>query len=63
MAFRNIGRKLKSGGEITTYVYAKKSVVREFTDDYIRDRVKHGSFAEALDVCDGITKLVGRWLD
>ena len=57
LAFRNLGKKLRPGGEITTYVYAKKAVVREFTDDYIRDRIKHGSFAEALEVCDGITKL------
>jgi SAM-dependent methyltransferase/uncharacterized protein YbaR (Trm112 family) len=56
-AFQNIGKKLSPGGEITTYVYAKKSVVREFTDDYIRDRIKNRSFAEALEVCDGITKL------
>jgi SAM-dependent methyltransferase len=57
VTFQNLARKLKPGGEITTYVYAKKSVIREFTDDYIRDRIKHDSFSKALEVCDGITKL------
>lgn len=57
LAFQNIGNKLRRGGEITTYVYAKKAVVREFTDDYIRDRIKNGTFAESLEVCEGITKL------
>ena len=55
--FRNISKKLGVGGEITTYVYAKKGVVREFTDDYVRDAIKNGSFEEALRVCEGITKL------
>lgn len=54
---RNLAKKLKPGGEVTTYVYAKKSVVREFTDDYVRDRIKDKSFEEALEVCEGITKL------
>jgi len=55
--FDNLLRKLKSGGEITTYVYRKKAVIREFVDDYIRDRIKDQSFEEAMEVCDGITKL------
>jgi ubiquinone/menaquinone biosynthesis C-methylase UbiE len=57
LAFENLARKLKRGGEITTYVYARKSAIREFTDDYVRDRIKNESFARALEVCDGITKL------
>lgn len=55
--FQNIGRKLKAGGEVATYVYAKKAIIREFTDDYVRDRIKNDSFANALEVCEGITKL------
>ena len=55
--FANLRKKLKTGGEVTTYVYRKKAVIREFADDYVRDRIKDGSFEEALEVCDGITKL------
>lgn len=57
VTFQNLAKKLKVGGEVTTYVYAKKSVIREFTDDYVRDRIKDKSFEEALAVCEGITKL------
>ena len=32
-------------------------MIREFTDDYVRERIKDDSFDEALEVCDGITKL------
>jgi SAM-dependent methyltransferase len=55
--FSNLAKKLKRGGEIATYVYRKKAVIREFTDDYIRDRIKDQSFEHALEVCEGITKL------
>ncbi|MCA9622562.1 MAG: class I SAM-dependent methyltransferase [Myxococcales bacterium] len=57
LTFQNLRKKLKTGGTICTYVYAKKSVIREFTDDYVRERIKDMSFEEALEVCDGITKL------
>ncbi len=55
--FKNLGKKLKSGGEVCCYVYAKKAVIREYVDDYIRDRIKDMSIDEALEVCDGITKM------
>jgi SAM-dependent methyltransferase len=55
--FKNLAKKLKKGGEVTCYVYRKKSAVREFTDDYIRDRIKELSIDQALEVCEGITKL------
>jgi len=55
--FLNLTRKLKTGGQVATYVYRKKSVVREFTDDYIRDRIKDDSFEKALETCEAITKL------
>ena len=57
VAFEALAKKLKPGGEIATYVYRKKSVIREFTDDYVRDRIKDGSFAQALVVTEAITKL------
>ena len=55
--FQNLSKKLKPGGEVAAYVYAKKAVIREFTDDYVRERIADKSFEEALEVCDGITKL------
>jgi SAM-dependent methyltransferase len=55
--FANLRKKLKTGGEVTCYVYRKKSVIREFTDDYVRDRIKDLSIDQALEVCEGITKL------
>ncbi|MBK8942308.1 MAG: class I SAM-dependent methyltransferase [Polyangiaceae bacterium] len=57
LTFKNLGKKLKKGGELTTYVYRKKSVIREFTDDYIRDRIKDQSFEKALETCEAITKM------
>ena len=56
-SFMNLKNKLKRGGVICCYVYRKKAVVREFTDDYIRERISGLSFAEAGKVCEAITKL------
>ena len=56
-AFRNLGRKLRRGGEVTCYVYQRKSAVREFTDDYVRGQVAHLPFDEALEACRAITSL------
>ncbi len=55
--FRNLARKLKSGGQICCYVYRHKAVVREFTDDYVRERISKLPIDEALRVCEGITRL------
>lgn len=57
VTFRNLRKKLKTGGEIATYVYRKKSAIREFVDDYVRNQIKDQSFEKALEVCEPITKL------
>jgi SAM-dependent methyltransferase len=57
LTFRNLAKKLKRGGEVTTYVYRRKAVIREFVDDYVRDKIKDAPFEQALEVCEGITKL------
>ena len=57
MTFANLRKKLKTGGTVTTYVYRKKSVIREFVDDYVRERIKDMPIDEALEVMDGFTKL------
>lgn len=61
VAFERLARKLKPGGQICCYVYRKKSPVREFTDDFVRERISHLPADEALKLCEGITQL-GRTL-
>ncbi len=57
LTFSNLRKKLKTGGTITTYVYRKKSVIREFVDDYVRERIKDMPIDQALEVCEGFTLL------
>ncbi len=56
-AFESLGRKLKPGGRICCYVYRKKAAAREFTDDYVRERISGLKIDDALKVCEGITRL------
>lgn len=60
-AFELLKRKLKPGGQICCYVYRKKTPIREFTDDYVRERISHLPADEAMTLCEGVTKL-GRTL-
>ena len=60
-AFKLLRRKLKRGGQICCYVYRKKAPIREFTDDYVRERISHLPADEAMALCEGVTKL-GRTL-
>lgn len=55
--FKNLGRKLKVGGQVCTYVYRKKAVIREFVDDYVRERIKDMPIDQALQLCEGFTRL------
>ncbi len=48
-SFRYLVRFLKPHGRIMFYVYRKKSDIREFTDDYIRDKLKGMSNEEAWE--------------
>ena len=59
--FEHLRRKLKNGGQVCCYVYRKKAVLREFSDDYVRERIADLPIDEALKVCEAITKL-GRTL-
>jgi ubiquinone/menaquinone biosynthesis C-methylase UbiE/uncharacterized protein YbaR (Trm112 family) len=56
-AFEILRRKLKPGGVICCYVYRKKAVIREFTDDFVRERISRLGAEEALGICEGITRL------
>lgn len=50
-------RKLKPGGQILFYVYRKKSEVREFADDYIRELLVGRSPEEAWQTLKPLTRL------
>jgi ubiquinone/menaquinone biosynthesis C-methylase UbiE len=50
-------RKLKKGGRILFYVYRTKGPVREFTDDYIRDKLQGLSQQEAWEKLEPLTDL------
>lgn len=39
-ALKNLTTKLKPGGRVLFYVYARKAVIREFTDDHIREQLR-----------------------
>ena len=40
-----------------SYVYKKKSPIREFSDDFIREKIQNSSFQEAWDQLLPLTKL------
>jgi arsenite methyltransferase len=50
-------RLLKPGGRFLFYVYRRKGPIREFTDDYIRERLQTMSPAEAWDAVEPLTRL------
>jgi len=52
-----LSTKLKTGGRFMFYVYAKKAVIREFTDDYVRERLAPMSDEEAWEALKPLTKL------
>lgn len=56
-AFRNLCALLEPGGEIAIYVYRRKAPVREFVDDYIRDRIAALPYGQAMSSCEEITAL------
>jgi arsenite methyltransferase len=56
-AIKYLSNKLIKDGLFLFYVYAKKSVIREFTDDYIREKLKNLSDEEAWEALKPLTKL------
>ena len=56
-SLKYLAKKLKSGGRFLFYVYRKKAVVREFTDDLIRKRIKNLSDEKAWKALMPLTKL------
>ncbi|MDP9200814.1 MAG: class I SAM-dependent methyltransferase [Gemmatimonadota bacterium] len=56
-AIKALAPKLREGGRFLFYVYAKKAVVREFTDDAIRDSLRSLSDEDAWKALEPLTKL------
>jgi SAM-dependent methyltransferase len=56
-AFHNVCQRLAAGGEIAIYVYKQKAPVREFVDDYIRQRIASEPYETAMATCRQITAL------
>jgi len=56
-AFRNLVGLLEVGGEIAIYVYKKKAPLREFSDDFIRQKIAGLNYSDALNACEQITAL------
>ena len=56
-ALLSAARVLARGGEFHFYVYRKKGPIREFTDDYIRERIAPLSDEEAWDAMRTLTRL------
>ena len=55
--FRNLAGLLAPGGELAIYVYRRKAPVREFTDDYVRERTSELPYDKAMDECRRIAAL------
>lgn len=56
-SIKYLATKLKQGGRILFYVYAKKAVIREFSDDYIRDALSSMTDEEAWEALKPLTEL------
>lgn len=56
-SLRALVRHLKTGGLVIFYIYVKKAPIREFVDDYLRDRVADLPPAEAWARMEGVTAL------
>ena len=55
--FNNLCKLLDNNGEIAIYVYKKKAPVREFTDDFIREKLHHCHMKNQRKLCNKITEL------
>jgi SAM-dependent methyltransferase len=52
-----LASKLKQGGRFLFYVYAKKAIIREFSDDFVRNAIGPMSDQEAWEALKPLTKL------
>lgn len=56
-SLRSLAKRLSPGGLIMFYVYSKKAPIREFTDDFIREKLASLSNEEAREALMPLTKL------
>lgn len=56
-AIKALAEKIKPGGYFMFYVYRKKGPVREFTDDYIREKMQSMSEEDGWNIMLPLTKL------
>ena len=56
-ALASVSEYLKKNGKIYFYVYKKKSPIREFSDDFIREKIQNLSSQEAWNQLLPLTKL------
>jgi SAM-dependent methyltransferase len=56
-ALKRLAKVLAPGGRFLFYVYAKKAVVREFTDDYVREKLRPLHDEGAWDALMPLTRL------
>jgi arsenite methyltransferase len=56
-ALKSLASLLKPGGRFLFYVYKKKGPVREFTDDYIREKLQSMSPDDAWKAMEPLTQL------
>lgn len=56
-ALQSLCKILKKNGKIYFYVYKKKSPIREFSDDFIREKIQKITSQEAWDQLIPLTKL------
>jgi arsenite methyltransferase len=56
-ALKSLVPLLEVGGELMFYVYRRKAPIREFTDDYVRERIAELSPEQAWDALRPLTKL------
>ena len=57
LAFKYLTKKIKKGGRFLFYVYAKKAVIREYTDDFIRKQIEPLSNKDAWEKLKPLTEL------
>lgn len=55
--FRNLAALLAPDGEIAIYVYKKKAPLREFTDDFLRDRLDGVNYDDSMKTARAITEI------
>lgn len=54
---KNLTKKLKKNGRFLFYIYAKKAIIREYTDDYIRNKLSTLTDEKAWEELKSLTQL------